>query len=227
MTIPCNSPRYFTLAAFLLFFGIMITVIQAAAIHYNTPIPDRAALEARAEYHSGTVVPYMAGVFPRLLFSNAGVALFLLMVPLFWVWIWWLRHDLLEPVVLLMQVTTGILLVALGHNSFARAYLTAHLLSGQMLAIMYLPHGIFEMLAFILAGTTAFITIDALKRYLQMADRTPDLNPGDLCLEIFSRTWRSGLMIFVLLIIAAAIECWVTPHLVASAFSVLLQQSSS
>jgi Stage II sporulation protein M len=215
--------RYFLIAAFLLIAGILFVIIQTAVTNPGLLPLDPAALQARAEYHSSMLVPYMAGVFPRLLFANAGVALFILMVPLFWVWVWWFRRDLLDLVVLFMQATVCILMVALGHNSFTRVYLTYRLLSWQMIATMYLPHGWLEMLAFILAGSTAFFTIDALKGYLQENEKSRELHPGDICLFIFRRAWKAGLLVFALMAIAAAIECWITPVLVESAFKAALQ----
>lgn len=227
MKIPCNFSRYFFLAFFILVAGILFVIIQSAIAHpYITPL-DQAALQARAAYHSSTSIPYMAGVYPRLLLSNAGVALFILMVPFFWVWIWWFRRETPDPAVFLMQATVCILMFALGHNSFTRIYLTYRLLSWQMIATMYLPHGVPEMLAFVLAGTIAFLTIDELKIYLKTAGNAPALHPGEICLFIFARVWKTGLVIFLLLAIAAAIECWGTPVLVESAFAAALQATPS
>ena len=222
MKLPDQFLRYFLIAALLLIAGIIFVIIQTAITNPGLAPLDHAALQARAEYHSSTLIPYMAGVSPRLLFANAGVALFILMVPLFWVWVWWFRRDLLDPVVLFMQATVCILMVALGHNSFTPAYLTYRLLSWQMMATMYLPHGLPEMLAFILAGTSAFLCIDALKAYLQDNGNLHTLHPGDICLFILDRAWKTGLVIFFLMVIAAGIECWVTPVLVESAFDAAL-----
>lgn len=222
MKLPDHFFRYFLIAALLLIAGIVFIIIQTAITNPDIAPLDHAALQARADYHSSTFIPYIAGVFPRLLFANAGVALFILMVPLFWVWVWWFRRDLLDQVVLFMQATVCILMIALGHNSFTRIYLTYRQLSGEMIATMYLPHGGLEMLAFILAGTSALLCSDALKRYLQENEKSRELHPGDICLFIFGRVWKAGVVIFVLMAIAAGIECWVTPVLVESAFKAAL-----
>ena len=79
------------------------------------------------------------------------------------------------------------------------------------------------MLAFVLAGTSAFLCIDALKKYLQENEKSRELHPGDICLFIFRRVWKAGVVIFVLMAIAAAMECWVTPVLVESAFEAALK----
>jgi uncharacterized membrane protein SpoIIM required for sporulation len=117
-------------------------------------------------------------------------------------------------------------MISLGYNSFSRAYFTYRLLSWQMIATMYLPHGLLEMLAFVLAGSTAFLCIDSLKIYLQENGNSHTLHPGDICLFIFGRVWKAGVVIFVLMAIAAGIECWVTPVLVESAFKAALQISA-
>jgi uncharacterized membrane protein SpoIIM required for sporulation len=122
----------------------------------------------------------------------------------------------------LMQGTVCLLMLALGHNSFPKLYVTCRTLPGQMVATMYLPHGVLEMLAFVLAGTFALLTIDALKTFLQENGNSHALHPGDICLFIFGRVWKAGFVIFFLMAAAAAIECWVTPVLVESAFEVEL-----
>ena len=91
-----------------------------------------------------------------------------------------------------------------------------------MIATMYLPHGLPEMLGFVLAGTFAFLTIEALRDYLLKNGNSPALHPGDICLFVLGRVWEIGLVIFFLMAVAAAIECWVTPVLVESAFEAAL-----
>ncbi len=225
MKLPDKFLRSFLIAALLLIAGIILVIIQTAMTYPALAPLDPAALQARAEYHSSTVVPSMAGVFPRLIFANAGVALFILMVPLFWVGVWWFRRDLIGQIVLCMRATVCILMIALGYNSFSRAYLSYRLLSWQMIATMYLPHGGMEMLAFILAGTTAFLTIRAVKGYLQETPGSDGLHPGDICLFILGCTWKAGLVIFFLIAGAAAIECWITPALVRLAYTAALQRA--
>jgi hypothetical protein len=223
MKLPDHFFRYFLIAAFLLSAGILFVIIQTAVTNPGLAPLDHAALQARADYHRSILMPHMAGVFPRLLFANAGVALFILMVPLFWVWVWWFRRDSLDRVITFMQGTVCLLMVALGYNSFPKIYTTYRLLSWQMVLTMYLPHGWLEMLAFILAGTFAFLSIDALKTYLKKNGDSQTLHAGDICLFILGRAWKAGLLVFILMAIAAAIECWVTPVLVESAFAAALQ----
>ena len=49
------------------------------------------------------------------------------------------------------------------------------------------------------------------------------LHPGDICLFVFDRVWKIGLIIFVLMATAASIECWVTLVLVESALQTAIQ----
>jgi len=218
MKLPDHFFRYFFIATILLMSGVVFIIIQTAVTNPGLVPLSHPALQARADYHKTTVMPFMAAAFPRLLFLNAGVALFILMVPLFWVWFWWFRRDLLATMIAIMQATVSVLMLALGHNSFTKLYITCRTLSWQMVAIMYLPHGILEMLAFVLAGTTAFICIDALRAYLLENGNSHTLHPGNICLFILGRIWKPGLVIFILIAIAAAIECRVTPQLVEAAF---------
>jgi len=222
MKLPDHFLRYFLIAAGLLILGILFVIVQTAVMNPDLAPLNATELQARADHHRLTVMPFMAKVYPKLLFLNAGVALFILMVPLFWVWVWWFRRDLLDMMIAFMQGTVCLLMLALGHNSFTRIYITYRQLSWQMVATMYLPHGWLEMLAFVLAGTSAFLCIDALKIYLQKNRDSYDLHPGDICLFILGRAWKAGLVIFFLMAIAAAIECWVTPVLVKSAFDAAL-----
>jgi hypothetical protein len=222
MKLPDHLLRYFLIATGLLILGILFVIVQSAVMNPGLEPLNATELRARADHHSLTVMPFMARVYPKLLFLNAGVALFILMVPLFWVWVWWFRRDLLDTMIMFMQGTVCLLMWALGHNSFTRIYITYQQLSWQIIATMYLPHGWLEMLAFVLAGTSAFLCIDALKIYLQENGNSHTLHPGDICLFILGRAWKMGLLVFFLMAIAAAIECWVTPVLVKSAFDAAL-----
>jgi hypothetical protein len=224
MKIPDHFFRYFLIAAGFLLLGILFVIVQTAVVYHHVPPLNATELRLRADYHDTVIMPAMANLYPKILFLNAGVALFILIVPLSWVWVWWFRRDHPDPIVALMQATVCLLMWALGHNSFSKVYVTYRLLSWQMIGTMYLPHGWLEMLAFILAGTCAFLTIDALKGFLiKNAGRT-DLHPGDICLFILGRVWKAGILIFILMAIAAAVECRVTPELVRSAYEVALQR---
>ncbi|RPI40199.1 MAG: hypothetical protein EHM53_02830 [Methanoregulaceae archaeon] len=218
MKLPDHFFRYFFIVTLILVSGIITVIIQTTVTKPGLVPLDHEALQARADFHRDTIMPNMVTVYPLLLFLNAGVALFILMIPLFWVWVWWFRRDLPDTMITLMQGTVSLLMLALGHNSFPKLYVTCKTLSWQMVATMYLPHALLEMLAFILAGTSAFLCIDALKIYLLENGNSHTLHPGDLCLFILGRTWKAGFLIFFLMAIAAAIECWVTPVLVESAF---------
>jgi len=224
MKIPDHFLRYFLIATILLLLGIVFVIVQTAVTHPGLEPLNATELRLRADYHSQVIIPAIAKVYPKLLFLNAGVALFILIVPLSWVWVWWFRRDLIDLMIPVMQGTVCILMWALGHNSFTKVYLTYRLLSWNMIATMYLPHGWLEMLAFILAGTCAFLTIDDLKGYLRENGNARTLHPGDICLFVLGRVWKAGIVIFVLMAIAAAVECWVTPELVRSAFEAALRQ---
>jgi len=217
MKLPDHFLRYFLIATVILLSGILFVIVQTAIIHPGIEKFGAVELRAQAQYHNATIIPFMASVYPRLLFLNAGVALFILMVPLFWVWVWWFRRDFLDLTVVFMQGTVCILMLALGHNSFSKIYISYRLLPLPVITTMYLPHGWLEMLAFILAGTSAFLCIDALRSYLKENGNSRTLHPGDICLFILGRIWKAGVIIFVLMAVAAAIECWMTPVLVESA----------
>jgi uncharacterized membrane protein SpoIIM required for sporulation len=124
--------------------------------------------------------------------------------------------------IMFMRGTVCFLTFALGHNSFTRVAITYQLLPLPVLATMYLPHGLLEMPAFVLAGTSAFLCIDALKMHLREHAHPHVLRPGDIGLFILGRLWKPGLLILFLMGIAAAVECLVTPVLVASAFEAAL-----
>ncbi|MFA6225317.1 MAG: hypothetical protein WC620_03820 [Methanoregula sp.] len=163
----------------------------------------------------------MSTVFLRLFLSNAGVALFILLVPLYWVWIWWLNPALLKPVTRLMRGTVFLLILAIGHNSFSYAYVTFSTYPFPVFFTMYSPHGWLEMLAFTLSGTFSLVCIDALREYLYAHREVSALHPGEIVLFIFNRVWPVFLAVTFLLAVAAAIACWITPHMVTS----LLEQA--
>jgi uncharacterized membrane protein SpoIIM required for sporulation len=90
---------------------------------------------------------------------------------------------------------------------------------------MYLPHGILEMPAFILAGTFSLLCIDELRTFLKGKNNSPDLHPSEISLFIFGKVWRWFVLVFILIAVAAAIECFVTPQLVKAGLEAALQNS--
>jgi hypothetical protein len=65
--------RYFLIAAIILVSGIAFVIIQTALIHHDLDRFDAVELQAQAQYHKTTIMPFMANVYPKLLFLNAGV----------------------------------------------------------------------------------------------------------------------------------------------------------
>jgi uncharacterized membrane protein SpoIIM required for sporulation len=216
VTIPEHGVLYVLIVTLVLGLGIVVIVFQSAAVHPGLVLNNASELHAYYQYHVTVVTPHMSTVFLRLFLSNAGVALFILLVPLYWVWIWWLNRTLLNPVIHLMKATVILLVLALGHNSFSYAYVTMSRFPFPVFLAMYVPHGWLELLAFILSGTFSLLCIDALQEYLHTTGNVSALHPGEIASFIFDRVYRVFLVILVLLAVASAIECWVTPLLVTS-----------
>ena len=225
--LPDHFSRYFLLVTLVLVLGIGLVVLQSAVTHPGLKQADAGVLYASYIHQVDFTIPYLAGVFPLLFLANAGVALFILLVPLYWAGIWWIRRDLLEIVVRFMRGTVFILVLALGHNSFAYAYSSYRELPFSIVITSYYPHGIFEMLAFILAGTFSLTCIDALGAHLRTLPESPAPHPGDIPLFVLNRVGLVFLGIAALLAIAAAIECWVTPLMVRFAFETVLMNGNT
>jgi hypothetical protein len=222
MKIPDQFTHYFLLVTLVLLLGIGILVLETIVTKPDLAPSNATELNEDYVFHSMVVLPRMTRVYPQLLLSNAGVALFLLLVPLYWVWIWWFRRDLLDQVLLLMQGTVFVLVAALGHNSFTKAWVWYKTLPPGIVATLYYPHGVLEMLAFILAGTFSLLCIRDLGGYLRTAGGSPTLHQGEISLFIVRRTWKVFLLILALLAVAAAIECFITPIMVKSAYEGVL-----
>ena len=215
---PDRFLQYFVLVTLVLLLGIGLLVIETVVTRPGLAPYNATELKGEYVFYKIVVVPRMTHVYPQLLLSNAGVALFMLLVPLYWTWIWWFRRDFLKYVILLMQGTVFVLVAALGHNSFSKAWLWYRTLPPGIVTTLYYPHGVLEMLAFILAGTFSLLCIRALGGYLRTAGDSPALHPGEISLFIIRRTWKVFLVILALLAVAAAIECFVTPLMVKSAY---------
>jgi hypothetical protein len=209
------------LAFFLL--GVMVIVLQCYAAAPNLAPMDGTALQAYYSHHVSVVMPFLDGSFLRLIFLNGGVALFIVCVPLFWVWIWWFQRDWLEPIVVIMKGTVLILMLAMGHNSFPRLYWTYQTLPPGVFGTLYYPHGIPELFAFLAAGVFSLTCIDSLQQYLSEHGKL-DLHPGDVGLFLFKKIWAGMLCIILLLMVSAFIESQVTPHLVKAALENALMQ---
>ena len=218
MKIPDRFIKYFALVTLVLLLGIGLLVLETVVTKPGLAPFNAMELNEQYVFHAIVVVPRMARVYLQLLLSNAGVALFMLIVPLYWAWIWWFRRDFLEYVIPLMQGTVFVLVAALGHNSFSKAWLWYRTLPPVVITTLYYPHGVLEMLAFILAGTFSLLCIRDLGEYLEKIGDASGLHFGEIPLFIFSRTWRIFLFIVALLAVAAAIECFVTPLMVKSAY---------
>ena len=218
--IPRHGVLYFLVVTLFLGLGILVVFFQSAATHPGLVQNNESELQAYYQYHVTFVTPHMSTVFLRLFLSNAGVALFILLVPLYWVWIWWLNRNLINPVIQLMRGTVLLLVLALGHNSFSYAYVTMSRFPFPVFLAMYAPHGWLEMLAFILSGTFSLLCIDNLREYLHTDSSA--LHPGEIAVFIFGRVYRVFIVILFLLTVSAAIECWVTPLMVASVLGPLL-----
>jgi len=223
MKPPDHFYRYLGLVLVFFFLGVGIMVLQCMAAYPGLVMLNSTELQARYDYHVTFVIPFMESVFLRLVFLNCGVALFLVVVPQFWAWVWWFRRDILEPLLVIMKGTVILLMLALGHNSILRMYISYRTLPFDIFATMYYPHGIPEILAFIAAGVFSFICIDSLGDFLRRNAASLDLHPGDIGLFIFNRIWRVLLIIILVLVIAAAIESEVTPLMVKAAFESTLQ----
>ncbi len=215
---PDHFVHYFLVITLVLLLGIGIVVLKTVVTRPDLAPYNAPELNEQYLFHATVVVPRMTHVYPQLLLSNAGVALFILIVPLYWAWIWWFRRDLLPVVLLLMQGTVFVLVAALGHNSFTKAWVWFKTLPAGVVATLYYPHGIIEMLAFIPAGTFSLVCIRELGEYLRTAGGLPALHPGEIPLFIVRRTWKVFLVIVALLAVAAAIECSMTPLMVKSAY---------
>ena len=222
MKVPDHFLRYFLIATGMLILGILVVIVQTAVTKPGLVPLDHAGLQARADYHRDMVMPKMAIAFPLLLFLNTGVALFILMVPLFLIWIWWFqegshRHRGRFPAGNGLPADAGAWPKLIYKNL---RDLPAHGMA--MIETMHLPHGLPEMLGFVLAGTCAFLTIKTPRDYLLKNGNSPALHHGDICLFILGRAREIGLVIFFLMAVAAALEYWVTPVLVESAFEAAL-----
>lgn len=206
---------YFFIVTFILILGVVIVIIQSAATHPGLVADNPSELRAYYQYHVTFVTPHMSTMFTRLFVSNAGVALIILLVPLYWVWLWYLDQTILDTVIRFMKGTVFLLILAIGYNSFSYAYVTSSTYPLPVFLAMYSPHGWLEMLAFILTGTCSLVSIDSLREYLSFREKGSSLHPGEIVLFMLNRAWVMFLGIAVLLAIAAAIECWITPHLVS------------
>jgi hypothetical protein len=211
------------LAFFLLGLFVMILQSYAAA---PSPVPLNATgLVTYYGNHVNVVMPFLDGALYRIIFLNGGVSLFIVCVPLFWVWIWWFRRDWLEPLVVIMKGTVLLLMMALGHNSFGRIYTWYSTLPPEVFWTLLYPHGIPELLAFFIAGVFSLTCIDKLQNYL-LEHGDEGLHPGDIGLFLFHRIWPVMLCILLLIIAAAFIESQVTPHLVKAAVETALRANS-
>jgi uncharacterized membrane protein SpoIIM required for sporulation len=214
--------RYF-FAIFLIFLsGMGLAFFQDAMNQPDLEPFNATELQGRYTFTVLVVIPHMQDVFPLLFFLNGGIALFILLVPLYWIWIWWFKPDFLPETIYLMRATVFLLLFALGHNTFVSLYELYKTLPFSIFSTYLYPHGILEVLAYVLSGSFALIIIDEIKDFLQQVKDPSSLNPGDICIFILRNMWISLILVILILAVAAVIECWITPFMVASSLQTAL-----
>ena len=96
MKTPDRFLQYFALVTLVLLLGIGLLVIETVVTKPGLAPYNATELNGEYVFYTIVVVPRMTHVYPQLLLSNAGVALFMLLVPLYWTWIWWFRRDFLK-----------------------------------------------------------------------------------------------------------------------------------
>jgi len=209
-------PRYFFVILLIFLSGMELAIFHDTMNQPGLKPYNATELQGKYTFTVQVVIPHMQDVFPLLFFLNSGIALFIFLVPIYWIWIWWFKPDFLPGVVYLMRATVFILVFALGHNTFVSLYEMGKTLPFSILSTYLYPHGILEVLAYVLSGTFALVTIDKMKEFLQQAKDPSSLHPGDICFFILQNMWISLVLVIVILAVAAVIECWVTPFMVAS-----------
>ncbi len=208
---------YLLVIGLLFSLGISLAFFSDAQKNPDLEYHNQTELHQFHSLHVHGIIPKLSGAFPILLFLNGGVVLFILLVPLYWIGIWWIRRDLLVPVTKVMQGTVCLLVFALGHNTFAMLYELYRTMPFLVFITMYFPHGILEIPAFILAGTCSLVTVAKVRQYLEERNNVTGVYLEDIVFFIVKTVWKPLIICISDLAVAAAIECWITPHLVKEA----------
>lgn len=194
--------------------GVALAMVHGYIIHPDLQPLNATELHSKHIMQSQTVIPHLQKIFPLLTIFNIGVAFIILMFPLYWIMIAKYSSNILSPSQVPMKATVYFLILAVGHNTFFVAYPAWKTIPLPVFLTMYYPHAFLEILVYILAGTFSLLCIDDVRNYFSTHQSIQDLHPGDISLMIFHRTGYVFIIIIVLLIIAGAIECYVTPRMV-------------
>jgi hypothetical protein len=203
---------------------VMVLGISLGLLHgfimYQGKVPtNQTSLALRHTMQVEYVIPHMQEIFPLLAIFNTGVAMLILIFPLYWIWVSWFSKNILSPTSVPMKATVYFLILAVGHNTFLKVYSHYKLYPFSDYISMYCYHGFLEILAYILAGIFSLLCIDAVRTFLKDSEK---LQTGDICAFLFHRLWRFILITIFFVIIAAFVECYITPELVKRSMETIL-----
>ncbi len=203
----------------------MLLGISLGLLHgfINQPVViplNQTDLGVRYDLQIKYVIPHMKEVFPLLTLFNIGVAMLILIFPLYWVWVSRFSNNILSLKSVPMKATVYFLILAVGHNTFFKTYAQYKTFPFSVFTSMYIFHGFLEILAYILAGTFSLLCIDAVRKVLEDSGK---LKSGDICLFLFQKLSRFVLIIIFLVLLGAFLECYITPVMVGKSMGALLQ----
>lgn len=216
--------NYFLILSLMITGGIGLAMIHGHISHPDPAPLNYTELKIRYQFQEQFTIPHMKKIFPLLSLFNIGVGIIILLFPLYWIWIVRYSSNLLTLDKVPMKLTVYFLILAIGHNTFYISYLAYKTIPFSIFSTMYYPHAFLEILAYILAGTFSLLCIDAIREFIKRDDCLQSLHPGELSLFILHQVWYVFILIGVLLIIAAIIECFVTPEMVYSSMMMYFQE---
>jgi uncharacterized membrane protein SpoIIM required for sporulation len=211
---------YFFIVSIVMLLGIGLGLLHGFISQPATTPLNQTDLALKYAVQVKYIIPQMQKVFTLLSLFNIGVAMLILIFPLYWVWVAWFSHNILTPTSVPMKITVYFLILAVGHNTFLKTYGHYKTFPFSIFINMYFFHAFFEILAYIMAGTFSLLCIDAVRKLLEDPGK---LRSADICVFLFHKIWRFVLITIFFVIIGAFVECFITPELVRKSMEVLLQ----
>lgn len=219
-----SASNYFILAVVSLAIGILATNAILFALFPNIPVYNDAQLSKVYDEYVNEKTPQLAKMFPDIFVNNLRAFWAITAFPFVALLIFFVLErygsDIrrIDSMTLVFKAPLILLMIILGFQTFDGLYIYFSAFPIAVALISYLTHGIIEIPAMIISGIFGFKVADVIIENLQSTLGKPIF---EQLREVF-KGWKHYLtflfVIFVLVLVAALIESYITPIVVKVAF---------
>jgi uncharacterized membrane protein SpoIIM required for sporulation len=211
-----RSICYVSLLTLVFLLALSLNFLYSAQ-NSTTNQMSKTELERRYTNYVDEKIPNINKKFLNIFLNNLRVSLFIIFPAFLILGLVIIDKNIFELSNFLLQVVLFVtFFVVIGVNTFSNFYQFFAEYPLIIVVASYLPHGIIEILAFVLSGTMVLVFRDMFKQLI--IDNPSTQEPKVIFLSIIRKLIPCIVLIICLIAIAAFIETQITPICVKSAF---------